>query len=152
MKNIKSYSLYEHNDMDPFGEEIWDDELYNYGFNFIIREPIALPENRECYVLNIRNMHGDGDATSYSKNYFQNQNDLKEFLSFFNWVKDNRIHEAQMKDVFERIFPERDIVEFIHSDATTGHEFLCNIRDISVTYIDNIGVEKRVEVIKNRIR
>lgn len=153
MKNIKPFTLYEFNESDPFDEEVWGDErLYEYDFDLQIREPIIIPRLRDSYVLHIQNMHGDGDAFTDSTTYFNNIDELKDFLSFFHWVKDNRIRERQMRDVFEEYFPNREIYDFVDSDATTSLEYLCQIRDIKVTYIDNAGVEKRVEITKNRIR
>jgi len=154
MKDFKSFEV-NHFDIDPLGEENWDDDNHNnlpYRYDTklnITNRVINRPDYRNIFKVVVENMHGDGDAYSHTTNYYEKEIDVIKLYDFIKWANDYRRRnwrnsDKEIRRIGDMLFGE--VYDILEGDATCDHQFLAKPSIKIVTYFDENGVEYIVNI------
>ena len=154
IKKFQKYEAKQHLDVDPLGEENWEDENnglpYSYNTKLTITDRVInRPVYRNVFKVIIENMHGDADMYNDKEHYFENEQDVIKLYDFIKWANGYRKShwrrsEREIYRIGELLFG--DISDIIEGDATTDHQYLARPRVKMVTYFDYNGTEKEVNI------
>lgn len=149
---IKKFQVFEKNeDIDPLGEENWDDNglPYEYQTTLDILNPIQPRVYRNVYKVTIEHMHGDADAYTHIVKYINEEKSI-EIINFCAWVNDDWVRRQKIEEIANIVFGEDN--EIIIGDATADGQFPARPRVKSITYFDHEGVEHNIRINKRKIR
>lgn len=155
---IKKFTIFEgHEDIDPFGEEDWNEFRlpYEYDVNVTIgaRIQTVLPTN--VYILTVENMHGDADAYTYQTVELNTIDDVKKIVAFISYMKrqNHNMRFSEIERIWEMIFDEENgqRLDFIEGDVTYGDGWaMPSVK--KVVYYDADGVMFNVNITTRKIR
>jgi hypothetical protein len=148
---LKNFKLFESNrDIDPHGEENWDDNQRPYNYNTTLRldKRIINPKYINVYKLKISNMHGDADQYTTNTLYIENEQEVKNIIEFCKWTNSRnprQVSRPEISRVGEELFGET-LFDFLDSDVTTDHQYVCRPSFERLTFFDDEGIEWNVVV------
>jgi len=125
---------------------------------FEIGEPLDIKVNKNIYLLEIENTHGDADAESYSYLRFrkEHETDLKLIIEFLNWCQNDRPNREEITERSNEVSnaTSDDLWNcglnndeyFIHSDARY-EGYCCRPRLNHLTWYDENGNGFKVNIV-----
>ena len=123
---------------------------------FEIGEPIVKPTIKDIFRISVSFMHGDGDH--YNNETFDfPTSDLDTFLKFlklYQSLKGTYWEDSTLKKLMKTlgiVSNDNEVWEimsdYVPRDVTGGDDYYpANVNNISVTYFDSSGVERRVKL------
>lgn len=111
--------------------------------NLYIKKRVKKPKN--TYNINVQYVHGDGDAyTDLDFDFKDSSDKIKEVLSILLEAK-NISADKYSSLIEEKGLYWDDWWQFFDTDSTTLDK-CARIKDVTVTYFDENGIEYEVEI------